>query len=289
MAHLDHIVTQSNDGRRVDALVRALLPALAPQDIRGVFARRDVKLDGLRVRADVRVRAGQRIDVYYIAPADPGLNVVYRDPDVLILNKRAGISVDVDGSGLPCLASLAAAAVSAEDPDAGAPVPCHRLDNQTCGLVVFALNPAAEAAVTAAFRDRTIRKHYQCLVKGRPKPPSAVCRAWLTKDARAARVSVSDRELPGSRPIVTGYETLKAGPVSRLRVHLITGRTHQIRAHMAALGHPLLGDDLYGDRAFNRAMKSQGRLMLCACSLAFPEDFPLPTLAGRSFAIPCPF
>ena len=289
MAHLTHTVTDAGEGRRIDALVRALLPTLAPQEIRGVFARRDVKLDGVRVRPDVRVRAGQTVDVYYVAAAGRGVDVIHRDKDVLILNKRAGISVDEDGRGLPTLTELAAEAVRAEDPDAPAPVPCHRLDNQTCGLVVFALNPRAEEAVTAAFRERTADKRYLCLVKGQPKPPAAVCRAWLKKDARAGRVTVTDREVPGSKPIVTGYETLEAGPVSRLRVHLITGRTHQIRAHMAALGHPLMGDDLYGDRSFNRAMKSQGRLMLCAHSLTFPADFPLTQLAGRTFTVPCPF
>lgn len=118
--------------------------------------------------------------------------------------------------------------------------------------------------------------------------PAATCRAYLVKDARAARVAIFDHEVPHSKPIVTAYETLEAGPVSRLRVHLITGRTHQIRAHMAALGHPLLGDDVYGDRAFNRRQHAR-RLMLCAAELTLDTGGALPQLDGRRFTVICPF
>ena len=274
---------------RIDALVKQHLPALTPQELRGVFARRDVKVDGVRVKPDFRVKAGQTVQVYYPEPQREPLDIVYRDADVLLINKRAGISVEDDGRGLPSVESLAAELIRRTDPDAPAPVPCHRLDNRTCGLVLFALNPRAAAVLRQAFRERTLDKRYICLVKGQPKPPDAVCQAWLTKDADAGRVTVTDRELPGSRRIVTGYETLEAGPVSRLRVHLITGRTHQIRAHMAALGHPLLGDDVYGDRAFNRAMHAQGKLMLCASALTVETGGAFPALDGRKFEIPCPF
>ena len=116
----------------------------------------------------------------------------------------------------------------------------------------------------------------------------AVCHAWLVKDPLHARVRITDQESPGARPVVTGYETLESGPVSRLRVHLITGRTHQIRAHLAALGHPVLGDDLYGDRDFNKREKARS-LKLCAVSLKLNTEGRLPHLDGREFSILPPF
>ena len=289
MAYRQFPVQPQAEGMRIDALVHLHMPELTPQELRGVFAHRDVKLDGRRVRADERVRGGQRVEVYYMAAHSLAIDVRYEDADVLLINKRAGVSVEDDGRGVPSLEQLAAAYLKAQDPEAPAPVPCHRLDNQTAGLILFARNERALGILRKAFAERTLDKRYVCLVKGQPKPPAGICRAWLKKDAEAARVRIFDREVPGSRPIVTGYETLEAGPVSRLRIHLITGRTHQIRAHMAALGHPLLGDDVYGDRAFNRARHVQGRLMLCAVSLCVDTGGALPALDGRRFEIDPPF
>ena len=166
--------------------------------------------------------------------------------------------------------------------------PVHRLDNKTCGLCLFAKNPRAHAVLLEAFKHRTVEKYYICLVRGIPKPPAATCSAFLLKDAARGVVQILDQSRPGARPITTGYETLSAGPVSRLRVHLITGRTHQIRAHLAALGHPVLGDDLYGDRSFNRLQKSRS-LKLCAAELTLNTEGQLPNLDGKTFKIDPPF
>ena len=288
MAKYEFQLDQAAEGQRIDACVRRFLPELPPHVARESFRRRDVKLDGRRVPPETRVRAGQTVALYCMELAADPVETVYEDGDVLLVNKRAGVSVTPDEGGGASLIELCHRHLLLSDPAAPPPRPCHRLDNPTSGLCLLAKNARAEDVLVAAFRERTLDKRYTCLVRGIMKPPAATCRAWLVKDAENARVWIQDGPGEGARPIITAYETLESGPVSRLSVHLITGRTHQIRAHMAALGHPLLGDDLYGDRAFNRQMKAR-RLMLCATSLTLDTAGALPALDGRTFTVKCPF
>ena len=288
MAKYEFRLDEAAEGQRIDACIRRFLPELSQPTVRESFRRRDVKLDGKRVPPETRVRGGQIVAVYCMEQVMDPIDVVYEDGDVLLVNKRAGVSVVPDDGGGASLIELAHRHLLLMDASAQAPRPCHRLDNPTSGLCLLAKNEHAEDVLVRAFRERTLEKRYTCLVRGMMKPPAATCRAYLRKDAAAARVTIHDEPVPGSKPIITEYETLEAGAISRLSVHLITGRTHQIRAHMAALGHPLLGDDIYGDRSFNRQQKAR-RLMLCATSLTLETQGELPQLDGRRFEVKCPF
>ncbi len=282
-------VPPQGEGERADRLIRRYFPELPERSVRAAFLRRDVKLDGKRVPKETAAKAGQELRIYLPdEEEETPLEIIYEDGDVLLVNKPAGISVEPDGKGGTTLTELCGKHVREKNADAFPPAACHRLDNQTCGLCLFAKNEKALDILQQAFRDRSLEKRYECLVRGIPKPPRAECRAWLIKDARAGRVRIADRPEEGARPIATEYETLEAGAVSRLRVHLITGRTHQIRAHLAALGHPVLGDDVYGDREFNRSRKTRS-LRLCAVSLKLDTGGRLPELDGKLFEIRAPF
>jgi len=286
------LIPPEAEGMKTAVFLRRLLPSLPESALRKILSARDVKLDGIRVSRDTSVHAGQMLSVFLPASCRDAesLRIVYEDDDVLLVNKPAGISVEADEPGslsLTDLCRIHIGSVSGAAP-VFAPSACHRLDHRTCGLCLFAKNEHALTVLLEAFRLRTVEKYYTCLVRGIMKPPAAVCNAWLLKDADRAIVSILDHCIPGARPITTGYETLESGPVSRLRIHLVTGRTHQIRAHLAALGHPVLGDDLYGDRAFNRQQKSRS-LKLCATELTLHTHGALSALDGRTFSITPPF
>ena len=287
------VIPPDADGMKTGLFLRRFLPALPESILRKVFSARDVKLDGVRVSRDTPVMAGQELSVYLPASAEntESLQVVWEDDDILLVNKPAGISVESDDPGNLSLTDLCRIHVESHFSESGLffkPAACHRLDNKTSGLCLFAKTEQALLILQDAFHLRTMEKYYTCLVRGTMKPPAAVCEAWLIKDAANAKVSVLDHETPGAQPIITGYETLESGPVSRLRVHLITGRTHQIRAHLAALGHPVLGDDVYGDRVFNHQQKVRS-LRLCATELTIRTNGRLPNLENRSFQINPPF
>lgn len=152
------------EGLRIDACIRRFLPELPSRAAQEAFSHRDVKLDGKRVKPDVRVHAGQCVEVFCMEQAAPLLDVVYEDADVLLVNKRAGISVEADERGGVTLTELAARHVRQQAPDARAPKACHRLDNQTCGLLMFAKTEKAEGILERAFRDRTMDQalHLPC-------------------------------------------------------------------------------------------------------------------------------
>ena len=287
------LISPDAAGMRLDRYIRKLLPELPESAIRKLFASRDVKLDRVPAHRDDLLHSGQELRIYLpdrtVSTHDQqSLRIVYEDDDILLVNKPAGISVEPDSAGSLSLSELCRLHAAGSGPVSFAPAACHRLDNKTCGLCLFARNEHALVVLEEAFRNRTIEKYYICLVRGIMKPPASVCSAFLVKDSEHAVVRITDHPVPNARPVITGYETLESGPVSRLKVHLITGRTHQIRAHLAALGHPVLGDDLYGDRAFNRQYKTRS-LKLCAVSLRLDTGGALPALDGREFTIDPPF
>jgi 23S rRNA pseudouridine1911/1915/1917 synthase len=206
-----------------------------------------------------------------------GTEVMYLDENILIANKRAGECVaKTDGEN---------SMEQRLSEKFGAVYPVHRLDFNTCGLVLFARNDTAKEELDEAIRDRSIKKTYRCIVKGHFSKKAGQETAYVLKDSDGSRVFVSDSDKPGYRDMITRYRVLKEfSDRSLIEVLLVTGRTHQIRAHMAYLGHPVLGDDKYGDRAFNRERQAQ-RQVLQAVKLepGFPDGSFLSYLNGRVF------
>lgn len=223
--------------------------------------------------------------------------IVYEDEHILLLHKRVGLSVhagaDADGEHLLGQVQAYLYARGAYDPaeeQSFAPALCNRIDRNTEGLVIAAKTAEALRVMDEKIRAREVRKYYLAVVHGTPTPTCATLRAYLVKDAAENHVRVFDGDAPrGAKEIVTRYRVLETrGGLSLVEVELLTGRTHQIRAHMAHIGHPLLGDGKYGVNRADRALGYQHQA-LCAYRLCFDfsdEPTALDHLRGREFSIP---
>ena len=261
------IVPDALDGRRADAVATKMLPQYPARQIMVAFDRRDVKLDGLRIRRETPLPAKSEMRIY-LSDDCPVLSpdILYEDEHILVVFKPIGISCEVDEQGGLTIGEWLFQVLA--DKLAQEPLPCHRLDNPTDGLLMLAKDEATRQTMEAAFRERLIHKKYICLVRDTPAEAHAILNAYLRKDAATATVRIFNQPVHGAMAICTEYRVLEAGHTSRLEIALHTGRTHQIRAQMAYIGHPLLGDDKYGDRTYNRQMGAK-RLMLTATELTF--------------------
>ena len=234
---------------------------------RTLLKAREIRVNGARVSADMPLKQGDVVR-YFLTPKQESraaFSVVYEDGNVIVADKESGVNSEAVFSAL-C--------------ERGETYFIHRLDRNTAGLLVFAKNAEAEGELLSAFRDRRVEKIYLARVVGCPKEKHAVCTAYLKKDAAVSRVRVSSK--PVGEKIITEYEVLEGGETSLLRVTLHTGKTHQIRAHLAFLGFPIVGDEKYGDGAYNRAHNAV-RQKLVAKRLTLHCAGALAYLDGRSF------
>lgn len=225
----------------------------------------------------------------------PKLDIVYEDENIMLLNKRPGVLVHEDSDAKENTLIMHVKAYLAEkgeyDPSSEnsfAPALCNRIDRNTGGIVIAAKNAEALRVMNEKIRDNKIRKFYLCLVHGIPSKKSDRMTAYLKKDSEKNLVQVRDTKFNGAKEIITAYNVQKTvGRDALLEVELITGRTHQIRAHMAHIGHPLLGDGKYG---INREEKQRGYKYqaLYAYKLRFlsdEDDNALSYLNGKEFML----
>ena len=271
-------VGEENDAQRIDNFLLRQLKGVPKSHVYRVLRSGEVRVNSGRVKPDYRLQAGDRVRVPPVRvaaraatriPAEPPrLPVVFEDAAVLVVDKPAGMAVH-GGSGV---SYGVIEALRAGRPQAKVLELAHRLDRDTSGLLVVAKKRSALVELHRMLREGEVRKTYVAVVKGRWKGGARDLREALHKYVNARgerRVAVHE----GGQTALTRVKPLHAGSeFSFLELDLLTGRTHQIRVHLAHAGHPIVGDDKYGDFSLNRALAADGgpaRLLLHARRIEF--------------------
>ena len=305
-------IGKNDAGQRLDRFLAKAIPLL-PASLAQKYVRiKRVKVNGARAQRDQRLNEGDLVACYindeffdapnennvYLTIASPKVNVVYEDENIILLDKPAGQLCHAgDGeTGVTLIDHVLAYLYQKREwrpreENAFTPALCNRIDRNTSGLVIAAKNAEALRILNDKIRDREIAKYYLCVCLGCPKPPKGRIECVLRKDERENKMRVYHHAVPDGRSAVTLYDTLiTRDNLSLVEVELLTGRTHQIRASFADIGHPLLGDGKYGNGAENRRRGETAQL-LCSYRLRFV--FPtnagiLEYLKGREFAVDMP-
>ena len=270
-------VTKNDAGQRLDRFLAKSVPLLPASLAQKYIRLKRIKLDGRRAERDTRLCEGNVLQLYindeffdtpkpenaYLTVTAPKLNVVYEDENLILVDKKPGQAVHPhDGAeyGKTLIDHIQAYLYAKgewkpREEHAFAPALCNRIDRNTGGIVIAAKTAEALRILNQKIKDRELEKKYLCVVHGTPKPREGRLEGYIFKDAKQNRVYVTQKPQPGSKTAVTLYKTLLSREgLSLVECELITGRTHQIRAMMAAAGTPLLGDGKYGklDKRFDR-------------------------------------
>ncbi len=249
------VVNKKYDNRKLDKFLKDNILNLSNNLFYKTLRKKDIKINGKRVSENVTVFEGDEIQVYIsdnLLESNLNLDIVYEDNNILLINKPSNIEV----TGVQSLTEVVHKLYSSCE---FKPMPCHRLDRNTSGLILFAKNKLALDILLEKFKHHEIEKHYLALVYGVPKKKNERLISYLFKDSSKSLVYISDVPKKGYQKIITSYSLIETfdNNSSLLDVEIETGRTHQIRAHLAHIDLPIIGDGKYGINEINKKFKAK--------------------------------
>lgn len=257
------VIDEKYNNKKLTMVLQNEFPDLLLSTIYKTLRKKDIKVNEKRISSEVILRTGDVLEVYIVDDLlyrKKEISIVYEDDFILLINKPSGLEVLGENSVTSLLSKERGFAV----------YPCHRLDRNTTGLVLFAKTKEVQTILFDKFKNSEIQKHYVCHVYGIPNQKKQTLTSYLFKDAKKSMVYLSDTPKTGYRKIVTSYEVRKefTNNTCLLDVTLRTGRTHQIRAHLAHIGYPIIGDGKYGKNEINKQFHAKTQ-KLCSYKMKF--------------------
>lgn len=318
------IINESEAGQRLDKYLNKLMKDAGKSFLYKMLRKKNITLNNKKADGSEHLKAGDEIKIFFseetlekfmgkpepaVKPAArpamaaqtrklPPVKIIYQDADVMIVNKPAGLlsqkasAEDISLNEYLIQYLLQKGKVTKESMVTFKPGVCNRLDRNTSGIVTAGITYRGARELSRLLRERSVDKRYLALVKGVLRNPAHL-KGWLTKDSTENKVSIQPLETEGAQAIETDYIPLgNNGGMTLLEIHLITGKSHQIRAHLASIGHPVVGDTKYGEETINswyhRTYHGHNQL-LHSWKLGFPAaDCELEKLAGRIFRASLP-